>query len=353
MTLVHIENIKIAGISACVPDNIIHNVDYNLISEEERNAFIKLTGIHKRHVASDRITPSDMCFIAAETLLRELDIPAKDIGFLIFVSQSRDYYLPHTSAILHDRLGLSQSTPAFDISLGCSGYPYALSVISSLMNHSDKEYGLLLAGDMPTKASPITDKSTYPLFGDAGTATILKKTPQSSPSWFSYGNDGSRHEAIIIRNGCFRNGCPPESFEKKEISPGIIRSKMDVEMNGADIFMFSITDVPVSIKKFLKATDLRNNDIDYFVLHQANKKIIDTISKILKIDPEIVPQNLDRFGNTSVASIPLCMVTELKNELQTKKLRLFLSGFGVGLSWGNAIIETDHIHVCDLQYIDI
>jgi 3-oxoacyl-[acyl-carrier-protein] synthase III len=353
MTLLRTDNIKIAGISACVPSHIVYNNDYDRIPDDERKKLIEVTGIHQRHVASDRITTSDMCFVAARKLLHDMNISPSDIGFLVFVSQSRDYYLPHTSAILHHRLSLPETTPAFDISLGCSGYPYALSVISSMMNHADCEFGLLLAGDISTRTTPVTDKSTYPLFGDAGTATILTKTKESHPSIFNFGNDGSRHEAIIIRNGYFRNGFPPEGFEKIEISPGIIRSKMDLELNGTDVFHFSITDVPVSVKKILKATGFVNDYIDFFIFHQANKLIVETITKILKLSSCKVPQNLDRFGNTSIASIPLCMVTELKKDLGSRKLRLLLSGFGVGLSWGNAIIETNHVHISDLQYLDI
>ncbi len=353
MTLLRTDNIKIIGISACVPSNIVYNNDYDIITADERKKLIEVTGIHQRHVASAKITTSDMCFVAARKLLHDMNISPSNIGFLVFVSQSRDYYLPHTSAILHHRLGLPETTPAFDISLGCSGYPYALSVISSMMNHADCELGLLLAGDISTRTTPVTDKSTYPLFGDAGTATIVKKTKENHPSVFNFGNDGSRYEAIIIRNGYCRNGFPPEGFEEEEIAPGIVRSKMDLELNGADVFHFSITDVPVSIKKLLKATNTVNEDIDFFVFHQANKLIVETIAKILKLKSSMVPMHLDRFGNTSIASIPLCMVTELNQELSNQKLRLLLSGFGVGLSWGNAIIETDRIQVSELQYLEI
>ncbi len=342
---------RIIGLSACVPEKIFNNSDYFWLSKKERQQFIDVTGIEKRHIADKNIIASDMCQKAAEVLLRDLNIPASEIGILIFVSQSRDYYLPQTSAILQHKLGISQSCMAVDISLGCSGYINGLSILCGLLETSDSKYGLLLAGDISTRTTPYTDKSTFPLFGDAGTATIVEKSNPSSSSFFNFGNDGSRHEAIIIRDGYFRNGISEKSLKKKKVSKGIHRKKIDLELNGIEVFRFSITEVPVSIRKIFKTAEITTENIDYFVLHQANKIIIQTIGKILKIPPEKIPINLDRYGNTSVGSIPLCMVTELREQLQTKKLKLLLSGFGVGLSWGSAVIETDNIHVSELQYI--
>jgi 3-oxoacyl-[acyl-carrier-protein] synthase III len=351
MPNVHFSKSKIIGISACVPEKIVHNKDYTWIDENERKQLIEVTGIKQRRVAGENVTTSDMCFVAAEKLIKQLDLDLSQIGFLVFVTQSRDYYLPQTSAILQHRLGLPQSCMSFDVAMGCSGYTYGLSMLSGLLEHSDSKFGLLLAGDVSTRTTPFTDKSTHPLFGDTGTATLMEKCNDSSTSYFNFGNDGGRHEAIIIRNGYFRNGFPVGSFDNTIVSQGIERSKMDLELNGADVFHFSITDVPANMKKLLKTTGMTNDDIDFFILHQANKLILQTIGKILKIPQEKIPINIDRYGNTSVGSIPLCMVTELRNQLQTKKLKLFITGFGVGLSWGSALIETENICIPELQYI--
>jgi len=345
-------HIEISGISACIPSQVKLNMDYQWIAKDKRKQLIDLTGIEQRHVAPPGIHASDMCRTAAEKLLQDLNISPKDIGIMLFVSQSRDYYLPHTSAILQHTLGLSQQCLVSDISMGCSGYVYGLSFISSLLEHSDAKYGLLLAGDVSTRSTSYMDKSTYPLFGDAGTATIVKKTDKPVKSQFSYGNDGSRFESIIIRNGMSKHHSPRSGFRKRKISQGIYRSKMDLELNGPEIFHFAITDVPVHIKSLMKKTGLEANDIDFFILHQANRLMLETIGKILKVPKEKIPIHLDRYGNTSSASIPLCMVTEIQEQLRNRKLRLLLSGFGVGLSMGSAVIETNCIHISDLQYID-
>lgn len=352
MPLVTTDYSRIIGVSACVPSKVIANSDYKWVGLNERRKFIEITGIEKRHVASSKTTTADLCERAANVLIDEMGVDRNKIGFLMFVSQSRDYYLPQTSSILQHKLRLPQSCMASDVALGCSGYIYGLSMMSSLLEKSDSEYGLLLAGDVSTRTTPYSDKSTHPLFGDAGTATIIRKSEDLSKAYYSYGNDGERFDAIIIRNGMFRNGFPPDGFRKRKISKGIVRSKMDLELNGADVFHFSITDVPASIKMLMKQTGFLIDDIDYLILHQANKLIINTIAKIVKFPPEKTPINLDRFGNTSVASIPLCLVSELKNSLQEQKLRLLLTGYGVGLSWGNACIETDKIVVPDIQFME-
>ncbi|MCB0401880.1 MAG: ketoacyl-ACP synthase III [Flavobacteriales bacterium] len=343
MSRFSVPNIKISGIAACVPKDKESNTDYDWITEKEQNLLIKTTGIEERRIARKGTTTSDLCYAATEKLLRELNWNKEEIGILIFVSQSRDYFLPATAIILQDRLQLTPTTIAFDISLGCSGYVYGLSVISSLMQTTQTKKALLMAGDISSTSLNKRDKSTYPLFGDAGTVTALELTTENQHMDFDLKSDGSGYEAIIIPDGGLRNPITPDSFVEREIEKGIWRCNRDLKLDGLAVFNFSITKVHPQIEHLLSESGKETTDINYFVFHQANKLILETIRKKLKIEPEQVPYSLLKYGNTSSASIPLTIVTELKNEVETQKLSMLFCGFGVGLSWGTVILELDKI----------
>lgn len=343
-----IPNIKIAGISACTPKNKESNLDYDWISKQEQQLLIKTTGIENRRIVNDGKTTSDLCYAACKQLLSELKWNTEEIGILIFISQSRDYFLPATAIILQDRLKLPTSTIAFDISLGCSGYVYGLSVISSLMNTTQTKKALLMVGDVSSFSLNKRDKSTYPLFGDAGTVTALELDKGAQPMNFALNSDGSGYDTIIIPDGGVRNPLTNESYIEKEIEKGIWRSNRNLKLDGLNVFNFSITKVHPQIEKLFNECGKNLSDIDYFVFHQANKLIIETIRKKLKIEANKVPYSLKDYGNTSSASIPLTIVTELKNKVISNKLSMLFCGFGVGLSWGSVILETNHIVCPDL-----
>ncbi|MGZ3882973.1 MAG: ketoacyl-ACP synthase III [Bacteroidia bacterium] len=342
-----IDKVKIAGISACVPKHSESNSTYTEISEAERKLFIKTTGIESRRMAAPGVTTSDLCFAAAEKLIAELRWKKEDIGLIIFVSQSKDYFLPATSIILQDRLKLSKSTVALDIGLGCSGYINGLFVASGLMRSASIQKALVMVGDISTSSLARSDKSTYPLFGDAGSVTALEITndPAQAPWYFNLYNDGSGYETIIIPDGCVRNPLNEESFKFVKHDEGIVRSRRNLWLNGLDVFTFSIREVPPSVEEILAYSHTAKERIDYFVMHQANLLMNETIRKKLKFPAEAVPYSLADFGNTSSASIPLTIVTKLREKAASSAITLLCSGFGVGLSWGNVILNTDRI-VC-------
>ena len=345
MAIFSISGIKLTGISACVPKNELSNWDYDLLTKSEQKLLIKTTGIEKRRIATSGLATSDLCYTSAVNLLKKLEIDSQEIGLIIFVSQSPDYFLPATSIILQDRLGLKKTAIAFDINLGCSGYTYGLSVISSLMSSTKIKKALLLTGDISSFSLNIKDKSTYPLFGDAGTATLLEYDQASPPIHFNVQSDGSGYQSIIIRDGGVRNPMSQNSFKENEIEKGITTSRRNLSLNGSDIFNFSLREVPSNILNLLS---FANEDIDsynYFVMHQANKLLNESIRKKLKVDSDKVPYSLDRYGNTSSASIPLTIVSELSNKLRVGKSKLILSGFGVGLSWASVLLSTENL-VC-------
>jgi 3-oxoacyl-[acyl-carrier-protein] synthase-3 len=343
-------NVSIKGIAACVPKNTESNNDYSHISLSERKLLIKTTGIEYRRVAEKGITGSDVCYEAAERLIEDLEWNKSEIELLVYVSQSRDYFAPSTATILQDRLGLPKSTIAFDSGLGCSGYVYGLSMITAYMNMTKIKKAVLLVGDISTFSLTPFDKSTYPLFGDAGTATALEYDSKASAMYFSLGTDGSGYESIILPGGCLRNPYDKDTYTMVEVEKGISRSKGNVSLNGLEVFTFSVSVMPPSLLALLSYANKTPESIDYFVMHQANLLMNETIRKKIKISAEKVPYSLRNYGNTSSASIPLTLVTELKKELSCieKRKTLLLSGFGVGFSWASVIIDTSSIYCSKL-----
>ncbi|MBA3971631.1 MAG: ketoacyl-ACP synthase III [Bacteroidetes bacterium] len=336
-------NTRIAGIAAAVPKNEISNWDYEHLTDQEKKMLIKTIGVEKKRFAPKHITTSDLGYAASEKLIADLNWNKEDIQVLIFVSQSKDYFLPSTACILQDRLGLPHSTVAFDVGMGCSGYVYGLSIINSLMSASGLKKGLMIVGDNSLVTCNYRDKSSYPLFGDAATVTAIEYDADSSPFHYDLLTDGSRHKAIIIPHGGMRNQATKESFDEVEVSPGIFRSPLNTKLEGLDIFNFSISEVPLSINEFMNRTSTTPENYDAFVMHQANLIMNESIRKKLKFTTEQVPYTLSKFGNTSSASIPLTIVSELQDKITTEPMNFIISGFGVGLSWGVSSFRTNKI----------
>ncbi len=345
MALFSVPNIKITGIAACVPPRSESNLDYDWITEQERSLLIKTTGIENRRIADKGVTTSDLCLQAAEKLLSTLNWDRNEIQVIILVSQSHDYFLPASSIILQNKLGLPKSCIAFDIDLGCSGYVYGLSTIASIMTTAGLKKGLLLVGDISSFSLNRKDKSSYPLFGDAGTATALELDASADKMHFNLQSDGAGCDAIIIQDGGMRHPLTQESFEETEIEKGIIRSRRDLELNGLEIFNFSLREVAPNINDLLKFSQTDISNFDYFVFHQANKLMNETIRKKLKVDAAKVPYSLVDYGNTSSASIPLTIVSQLADKVKETSTRFLFSGFGTGFSWGSVILTTNHL-VC-------
>ena len=346
-----LKNIAIKGLSVCVPKQTEKTMDYDWITIEERTSFEKNTGIKERRVASKHITTADMCEKSASELIQKLNWEKDSIDVLIFVSQSPDYFLPATSAILQHKLGLKNNIIAFDINLGCSGYVYGLHVLSSLMAGGLKR-GLLLAGDKSTLSTNYKDKSTYPLFGDAGSATALEFDATAMPIYFNLFTDGSGYKSIIIEDGGARNHISSSSFVEEKITEGIERAPKHLTLDGIEIFNFALKEVVPSIKQLFQFSEIDESLVDYYVFHQANKLINESVRKKARVDVNKVPYSIEKFGNTSSASIPLTLLYQLKNELEEKELMLLLSGFGVGYSWGNCLLQTKKITCTDILEIE-
>ena len=349
MAFLKTENSSITAIYTCVPKKIERTEDYEWISLQERQLFTKTTGIIERRVASETTTCSDLCFEAAKNLLADLDC-TNEIDLVLFVSQSPDYFLPATSIVLQNKLGIPTTAMAFDVNLGCSGYVYGLSIASHFIQGGNIKKVLLLAGDKSTISTNYEDKSTFPLFGDAGTATLIEFN-ENAPSWFfSMASDGKGKDAIIIEHGHSRHPYGTIEDETKEIEPGIWRSKKHLKLNGMEVFNFALKEVAPSIKGLLVYADRELEAIDFFVFHQANKLINDSVRKKLKIDSAKVPLSIDYFGNTSSASIPLTICKELAENVLNAKNNYVLSGFGVGFSWATVLLELSAVKTKMIEY---
>jgi len=346
MAFLDIRNVAIKGISACVPAS--SDCISNIYRWGGVNSFVDSTGIKARRRASAEITSSDLCFLAAEKLIEELEWNKSEIEALLFVTQTPDYVLPATSCVLQQRLSLSKECYTLDISLGCSGWVYAISVLAALLQNGTIRKGLLLAGDTVTKICSPEDKSTFPLFGDAGTATALECTPESNGIQFNFNTDGNGYETIIVREGGFRSPMTQNSLEMENYGENISRRGIDLELDGMDVFSFGITKAPKSVKHLCEHFDIDMGNVDLFTFHQANLMMNEMIRKKLKLPEYKVPYCMDEFGNTSCASIPLALVTRERERLRNENLKHIACGFGVGLSWGSAYFETDKISVPEL-----
>lgn len=349
MALLEVNNVVIKGVAACVPKNVGNNCGSVVFAtDEEAGKFIASTGIKQRRVVDEKTTTSDLCLIAAERLISELSWIKSEIDCLIFVTQPPDYILPATSCVLQSRLGLSEECYSIDISLGCSGWVYGMSVAANLISSGCFKKGLLLVGDTISKINSNQDKSTWPLFGDAGTATALEYDVRAEKMNYHFATDGSGCDTIIIPDGGYRNPVSVDSFAMKTVDTGIVRSDLDINLNGMDVFSFGISKAPQSVNKLLEHIGLDREKVDCFLFHQANKFMNEKIRKKLRLTEDQVPYSLEEFGNTSSATIPLTMVTQIREQLRTKHLSLVGCGFGVGLSWGSVSCATDTICVPEL-----
>lgn len=335
MSIQKIHNVRISGCAAAVPQQIMETAGHPYFkSEEECHSFMKNVGEERRHIHDGSITCSDLCEKAAEQLMKDLGWKYEDIDMLVFLSQSQDYVLPATACVLHGKMGLKQSCTCFDISLGCSGWTYGISIVGGMMESGAFRKVLLLMGDArPVGAPAIGLHPSAPLFGDTGTATALEYDENASEIVVDTRTDGTGYEAIIKRGGMSREYLTEESLKYKEDKNGNIHTAVELEMDGAAVFVFGITQVPRAVKNILKTCSITSDDVDYFLFHQANLMMNEQIRKKCKLPAEKVPYSLRDFGNNSSASIPLTMVTAAREQLHLAEKDIVACAFGVGLSW--------------------
>lgn len=343
MLISEFDHIKIAGISVAVPTQQLKVESYNnIFGEESVGKFSKMTGIKSVYRSIPEQTASDLGYEAACDLINKTGCNPDDIGILVFVTQKPDYRSPSTAYVLHKRIGLKKDCSCFDINMGCSGYVYGLQVVFSMLRNSDVSSALLITGDTSIKTVSPLDRSAIMMFGDSGTATLIQKTEKYNPVHIALRTDGNKFKAIIIPAGAYRN--MDASKERVMWGDGNIRSDYDSFVNGTDVFNFTISEVPLMMKEFMNYLGTSPDTYDCFALHQANVFILKQLSRKLKLPMEKILISMDKYGNISSNSIPL-VLADAYGKKERQLVHTFMSGFGVGLSWGcvDIVLDSDVI----------
>lgn len=346
MANIVIKNVSLKGVSACVPHHVESNLDIPVFNEGEAERVIAQTGIRQKHTVPDgSMLASDLCVAACERLLENLGWEKESVDALCFVSLSADYLEPPTACILQDRLGLPESTMTLDMNQGCSGWVNGLCTLSSLVMTGSVKRALLLNGDTSSLLNSPYDKEARPLFGDAGVATAIEYDESAPEMKFNFGTRGKDYAAILRKYGGLRYPITEESLQFKEIAEHIVRRDKDCTMDGMGVFAFGMSTAPKSVNSLSEEYGIDLDNIDYFLMHQANHYMNEKIRKKLKMPVEKSPYSLDEYGNTSSASIPLTIVTRCREDFEKKSLKNLATAFGVGLAWGSVYFVTDRI-VC-------
>lgn len=341
---------RLAGIAACVPKNKVHNsVAHARFKPFDVDRIIGNTGVVEKREAEPGVSTSDLCVGAARPLIEKLGWEPETIDAVVLVTSSPDQIMPASAHYVHQQLGLGARCLAFDINLGCSGFTHGMMVVESFIASGLVKRALLLCGDMTSntfrpriaECEHRSDLANAILFGDAGSATALTTGGDQIRSR-SFGADGANMRHIIVPGGGTREYWGPSVFERRASEDGEERRAVDLVLKGPEILTFTMKRVPPLLHELLGGAGWSLDDVDSFVLHQANKFMLDFLARRMKLPTDKVPLTIGEFGNTSAASIPLTMVARCQHLLQTRAKWLMM-GFGVGLSWSGLTLETDEV----------
>lgn len=327
----------IKGISYYLPEKIVTNED--LIEEFPEwsvDKIAKKVGVYSRHIAGENETAGDMAEKAALKLFDEYKISPNEIDFVLLCTQSSDYFLPSTACILQNRLGIPMTAGALDYNLGCSGCVYGLAMAKGLIAGGIAKNILLLTAETYNKYLHPSDKSNRSIFGDGAAACLISTEGFAKIGEFSLGTDGSGAENLILETGAARK---KEVTGKNTVDEDGHQKYDDyLYMNGSAIFNFTLDAVPAMLKKILEKNHLEKEQIDYFVFHQANKFMLNTIRKVCVLPKEKFYVNLEETGNTVSSTVLIGLKQCLDTGTINKNMRVMVSGFGVGLSWGGTVL---------------
>lgn len=329
----------IKAISYALPERILTNE--TLVEEFPEWTVEKIAekvGVKSRRVSSDNESATDLAILAAEKLFsRNENISKEDIDYVLFCTQSPDYHLPTSACIIQNKLGLRTDIGALDFNLGCSGYIYGLSLAKGLIEGGIASNVLFLTGETYTKYLHIRDKGNRTIFGDAATATVVSREGWGKIGNFALGTDGKGAENLIVKTGCSRN--PDKRNDLMYDENGNPVSSDYLFMNGAKIFTFTQKNVPLVVNQTLERNGLLKDEINLFVLHQANSYMLEFLRKKMKIEEDKFMRYMAEVGNTVSNSIPIALVEAKKqNRLHGN---ILLCGFGVGYSWGGVTITVE------------
>lgn len=325
MAIDHIKNVKISAVCCAVPKDKLTAEDfYEYLDKDSVDRFVKDAGVKQKFYSKNRKTiTSDLCFVSAEEIFKKKNIDRNTIDAVIFVTQTPDFIIPATAITLQYRLGLSEECIAYDINLGCSAYVFGLHIAAMKLQSGYLKRVLLLVGDTldPVGIKPHLNDL---LFGDCGSATLIEYEEGAKGFRFDLQTIGSGFKALGSTQGLRYAYVGYPTFDPA------------IHMDGLAVFTFSITKVPKLFKSFLEAFDMSIDTYDTVLLHQANKSMLDVITKKIKAEKSKVPLSLDRYANTSSATIPNVMCDYYGDNNEDKEIPIIMSGFGIGLSLGVA-----------------
>lgn len=341
------QGIQIAAVATAVPTTEVTAADmYEKFGKEIVDKTIRMIGVTASRQSKKKQISSDLGFVAAEQILREKGIDPATIGVLIVITQTPDYRVPSTAFILQKRLGIPQDCAVFDMNLGCSGFIYGMHVACSMLQNLNCQRALCIVGDTSSKLGSSESRSSSLLFGDGTSAILLEKSEDAPALEFALRSDGNRYPAIIVPYGEFRSA----TYTEEELREGYRGERFPL-MDGTGVFTFSIQDVTKLMNEFLTQRGEEISEYNCVVLHQANLYMMKQIAKKIKAKPEQLLVSIDRFGNTSGASIPLTLVDRYGQEEQGE-INALMSGFGVGLSWGVMSAKIRKENILPMIYSD-
>lgn len=328
----------IKGISYYLPEKVVTNEELlQEFPEWSVDKVAKKVGVNSRHLAGVSETAGDMAEKAARNLFAEYGVSPEEIDFILLCTQSPDYFLPSTACILQNRLGIPTSAGALDYNLGCSGCVYGMAMAKGFIAGGIAKNVLLLTAETYNKYLHPSDKSNRSIFGDGAAACLISTEGMAEIGDFSLGTDGSGAEKLIVRTGAARYGKPTGKSEVDD--EGHTRYDDYLYMDGGGIFNFTLDAVPAMMKDILAKNSLTNDGVDYYVFHQANKFMLNTIRKVCVLPKDKFYVNLEETGNTVSSTVLIAMKQCLDAGTIHKGMKVMVSGFGVGLSWGGTILR--------------
>ncbi|MBT9130859.1 MAG: 3-oxoacyl-(acyl-carrier-protein) synthase 3 [candidate division WS2 bacterium] len=320
--------VKIAGCGFFVPERKLNNLDLEKMVDTSDEWILQRTGIKERYLAAEGVGSSDLAVHSSLQAIKSAGIRNEDVDLIIVATVTPDYPVPSCANLLQDKIGATRAG-AFDLNAGCSGFAYGLMTGSQFIINGSYKNVLVVGVDLLSRITDFTDRNTCVLLGDGAGSVILQRDEgESGPLAFTLGSDGGKYDNIIVPAGGSLHPASITSLENKSHY---------VRMDGRAVFEFAVNKTAKVIQEVLQQAAIDIEHIDYFLLHQANLRILEGVSRKLKIPWSKILVNIDRYGNTSAASLPI-LLTEAVNEGKIKKGQLLLfAGFGAGLSWGVTI----------------
>lgn len=348
---------RISGILGIVPENetfFDDEVDNYPFPAKQTLKLKKVMGYEKHRVVKPETATSDLCAFGLNYLLKNELITKDEIGAIIVATTVPDHFIPPVSNLLQGRFGLADDVVCLDISQGCVAFLVGLMEAFMLLDHLNGKKALVFASDVLSKKVSKQDRNSYPLIGDGAGVAIVENDPNAPDIPFRLYNNGEKGKALIIPAGGSRMPCTAETAElRDEQGDGNLRALDNLTMDGTGVFNFVQTEVPPMIEELLASNNETIYDIDWFLFHQPNKFMLRKLAEKIGIPYEKIPMNLvENFGNSSGATIPICLTFNLGEEMKQNEYRCCLSAFGSGLTWGAMLVNLGKLNFCELLISD-